>query len=110
MDHIDLQHSHVTQHTKNGHEKTPWRVCKNITNLRLGELPKQLAEAEVFDIMAFAKKYELIAFNEGIAFGKRKTVKVYDQQMKILKNRLNLAIEENERLASVLDKLTRKEV
>jgi len=110
MDHIDLQHSHVTQHTKNGHERTPWRVCANITNRRLAELPKQLTEAEVFDIMAFAKKYELIAWNEGITFGKNKTVKVYDEQLEVLKRRLNLATEENERLATVLDKLTRKEV
>jgi len=109
MDHIDLQHSHVTQHT-NDNVKTPWRVCQNETNLRLGELPKQLTEAEVFSIMAFAKKYELLAFNEGISFGKRKTVKVYDEQIKILKDRLNAAIDENERLATVLDKLTRKEV
>lgn len=109
MEYIDLQHSHVTQHTNNN-EKTPWRVCQNITNRRLAELPKQLTEAEVFDIMAFAKKYELLAFNEGIAFGKKETVKVYDEQIKILKDRLNMAIGENERLATVLDKQTRKEV
>ncbi len=110
MELIDLQHSHVTQHITKNNDKTSWRVCQNNTSIRLAELPKHLTEAEVFDIMAFAKKYELIAFNIGIALGKKKNITIFNEETEKLKKRLNLAIIENERLAIALDKLTRKEV
>ncbi len=109
-EYIALQSAHVTQHTTDGYKKTPWRVEKNITNEKITELPANLSEAQVFSILNFATKFELIAWNEGIAFGKKKTVEVYNIEIDKLKDVLKLATEENERLANVLDKLTRKEV
>ena len=57
---IHLQHAHITQYSDiNG--AGPWHVRKNITNEDLAELPSDLTEAEVFTVMDFARKYELIA-------------------------------------------------
>ena len=106
---IDLQSSHVTQHSS-GASKTPWKVEKNITNEALFQLPSHLTETEVFAIMRAAKKFELIAFNQGIKFGKRKQMEIYKPLLDEFNMKLKLAREENERLADVLDRLTRKEV
>lgn len=100
---IHLQNAHITQHT-NGHVKSEWKVEKNITNERLAVLPKHFSEADVFTIMDFARKFELIAWNEGIAFGKMKTVKVYEPTIRELQQKLEMATQENERLAEILEK------
>ena len=106
---IDLQHSHVTQNTS-GTKKTPWRVQKNITNDELAQLPAHLTDSEVFAIMRFAKKFELLAFNRGIRFGKEKQMETYKPLLIEYELKLKLARDENERLADVLDRLTKKEV
>ena len=106
---IKLQHAHVNQQTT-GTEKTPWFVQANITNEALATLPGHLSEAHVFVIIGFAKKYEMIAWNMGIAFGKEKQQEVYAPVIEELKSRLQHAIEENERLAEALDKHIRSEV
>ena len=101
---IDLQSAHMTQHTgENG--KTDWSVEKNITNERMTTLPKRLKETEVFSIINFAKKYELIAFNTGIEFQKDKQNAFLTATIKELqKNNQDLA-DENIRLAGILDNL-----
>ena len=106
---IKVQNSHVTQHTS-GHKKTDWKIEANISNEQLGTLPSRLLEAEVFSIMRFIKKFELEAFNIGIQFGKEKQMQMYDPLLKEYKRKLNLAKNENERLAEVLDRLTKQEV
>ena len=106
---IDLQSSHITQHSS-GTTKTPWKVEKNITNEELFRLPSHLNETEVFAIMRAAKKFELIAFNQGTKFGKQKQMEIYKPLLDEFETKLKLAREENERLAEVLDRLTRKEV
>ena len=67
---IHLQHAHTTQYT-DGSEKSNWKVRQNITSEDLAELPAELNEGQVFAILDFARKFELIAFNEGIKFGKK---------------------------------------
>lgn len=102
---IDLQQAHVTQFTtESGAKKGPWLVRQNITSKDLAELPSYLSEADVFTILDFARKYELLAFNIGIDFGKKKTVKVYKTLLDRLELKLKMATEENERLAGILDK------
>lgn len=107
---IKLQNAHVTQHITDGHKKTPWSVEENITNEKITDLPANLSEKQVFSILRFARKFEMTAWNEGIAFGKDKTVNVYNIEIDKLKVRLKAAIAENERLAEVLDKTQRKGV
>jgi len=100
---IHLQHSHITQYT-NGDEKSEWKVRKNITSEDLAELPKELTEDEIFKVMEFARKFEIIAFNEGIKLGKKEMKKAYDTIIERLEDNIKLAREENERLATKLEK------
>lgn len=106
---IDLQSAHVTQHTSNG-VKTEWTVRKNITKESLHKFPSRLNEVEMFSILNFAKKYELIAFNEGINFQKSKQNAFLQATIKELQiNNKNLA-DENIRLAGILENLLPEEV
>jgi len=100
---IQLQNANVTQGT-NGHIKTPWTVKENITGTDLFTLPKDIIDKDMFKVMDFAREYELIAFNKGIAFGKEKTVKVYDEKLKHLQFAVNEMRAENERLAEALER------
>jgi len=100
---IHLQNAHITQYSGvNG--KTDWKVRKNITNEDLAELPGDFTEDEVFKVMKFARDFELIAFNEGIAFGKKEMRNHYESIITRTQQNLRLAREENERLATKLEK------
>jgi hypothetical protein len=100
---VHLQHAHVTQYSgQNG--CTNWKVRKNITSEDLAELPGDLTEDEVFKVLEFARNFELIAFNEGIKFGKKQAWSLYDPLVNRLKDDLKLALEANERLATKLEK------
>ena len=104
-----IQNCHITKHTgklKPGFPKD-WMVEENITNRRLGHLPAKLTEAEVFEVIEFCRKYELEAFNAGVHFGKSQRQSVLQPQIEQLKNNLNIARQENERIADALDLATR---
>lgn len=103
---IKLANANVTQHTNDG-DKTDWKIRANITGELLGSLPKNLTSAQVFNILHFARKFELEAFNKGIAFGKQEYKNAYDNTMAQYKETLSKAAIENERLADALDKETR---
>ena len=100
---IVLQAAHVTQLTDNG-KKSPWMVRENITSNDLAELPKEFTEAQVFAVLAFARKFELIAFNTGIGHGKEISRGVLSPVIKELHLKMSLAIAENERIATALEK------
>ena len=68
---IELQTAHVNQYTTNG-VKTDWFVEKNITNDPMHTFSNRLNDADMFSVMDFSRKYELIAFNAGIDFQKDK--------------------------------------
>ena len=104
-EYIKLASAHMTQHTVDG-VKTEWSVEENITNDKLGSLPKNLSQHAVSGIMEFARHYELEAWNAGIKFQKSINNDFLTSQIKNLKHINNALIEENERLAEVLDKLT----
>ena len=104
---IPLQHCHITQQTS-GNTKSEWLIQQNKTEDNLGSLPKQLNEKEVFSIIAFSRKFELNALNVGIAFGKKKQKETQDKIQRDLLNKIMIAKKENERLATALDRLTRK--
>lgn len=103
MEHILLQHAHVTQNSKNG-KKSDWYIKANKTEKELGILPKKLNDKEVFAILNMMRKHEQHAFNVGIDFGKDKYKNVFDPKMAELKEINRLAGIENERLADALDK------
>ena len=102
---IDLQSAHITQHTNEIAGKTDWSVEKNITNERITTFPKKLKEAEVFSIINFAKKYELIAFNAGIKLQKKRQNDFLAATIKELQQNNQALANENIRLAGILENL-----
>jgi hypothetical protein len=101
---IHLQNAHVTQYSGiNG--KSNWKIRKNITNEDLAELPGHLTEKDVFQILDVARKFELIAFNEGIVLGKKISKNLYEPVIDKYKEFQIIAKEENERLADKLEQL-----
>lgn len=103
---IKLASAHATQLSSKG-KKTGWSVEANITNEKLVELPQKLKEQEVFLILNFARKYELEALNIGIDFQKKKNNAYMQEKINLLTRTNEALIEENERLATVLDKMTK---
>lgn len=103
---LTLHGAHVTQLTGST-GKSDWVIRENITGNDLGVLPGRLTEEEVFEFLRVARKYELIAYNEGIALGKAKTVSVYDQKIAVLQSKVEARGHENNRLADALEGLTR---
>ena len=100
---IHLQNAHITQYS-NANGKSQWKVRKNITSEDLAELPGELTEEEVFKVIEFARTFELIAFNEGVRFGKKEMRNYYESILNNLKQTLILARNENVRLAEKLEK------
>ena len=99
---IDLQSAHVTQLTNEG-VKGEWKVRKNITSEDIHTLPAHLSDEQVFGILNFAKKYELIAFNAGIEFQREKQKVFLRDKISGLETLLKDFTEENIRLAELLD-------
>ena len=86
--------------------KSKWFVNSN--NEKLWEFSKELDEREMMNIIHFARKYELEAFNKGINFEKEhapKKIKALESVIEHLKTQNKLLIQENERLGSALDNL-----
>ena len=99
---IDLQSANATQLTDNG-VKGEWRINKNVTGETLEILPATVSDELIFLIMDFARKYELIAFNEGIKFQKGKENEVLAEKITQL-SLINVDLfEENSRLADALE-------
>ncbi len=99
-----LATAHVTQ-LKNGSKRTDWFIRENQTSKDIHALPSRLTEAEVFDILGFARKYELQAFNEGVDLQKAITV----QLTKEYEAKFQAQVHENIRLADTLERITNKE-
>lgn len=96
---IDLQHAHATQHGGTGN---PWKVEANISNAALDELPGTFTEAQVFEALRFARKFEQLAFEAGIAFQKKTSDRIYRSRIEKLATINQEATNENQRLAAKL--------
>ena len=101
---IQIQAANVYQGTHSDGTKTDWLVRENITGVELFKLRSTYKEDEVFEILAFARKFELIAFNVGIDFGKAEAKKYYETVINGKNEVLKALTAENSRLAEVLDK------
>ena len=105
---IFLQNAHVTQYTeKNG--KSNWKVRKNITSEDLYELPGEWSEKQVFAALHFARDFELVAWNEGIQFGKNWNTTAFQQREDQFKKVIIELKEANERLSEKLGSLLGEE-
>jgi len=99
---LQLSTAHVTQTTQ-GSEKSDWVVQENETDKQLGVFSSQITETSMFTILDFAKKYELRAFNIGIAHGKQLIKEVYKEREANYEGIIKHMKEENERLARALE-------
>ena len=104
---LKLQTCHTTQHTNEG-TKSDWSIEENMTNNVIHILPRKLRDKEVLEVVNFAKKYELEAFNIGIKFQKEQQNSFLLAQISELTNNIKGLAAENEKLANTLDNLTRK--
>ncbi len=98
---LPLQAANAFQLTEKG-RKLDWLVRKNITGETLASLPANISDQAMMASLNFARKYELEAFNIGIRFQKGK-------QNALMKEHINTLIEENERLAGLLEFHTKGE-
>ena len=101
---IDLQSANITQVSKDG-VKGDWKVKKNITGDTLWRLSGNITDTDIRQMLNFAKKFELIAFNEGIKLQKTKQNELLTAQIKEV-NAVNKELGgENVRLATLLENL-----
>ena len=101
---IPLAAAHVNQYTT-PKGKTPWEVQENETNDLLATLPRNFNEAEVFRVLHFARKFELLAFNIGM----KRMQNILSEHFKTEREKLLKVIEDltqaNEKLSNKLGQL-----
>lgn len=106
MSEIDLQTAHVTQTTgENG--RRDW-IVYNEAREDIYRLPKEWSEKQVMDCIHFARKFELEAFNKGIAFQKSKnpeTIKTLQAMVVNLTAEKEIMKQENVKISDELDRL-----
>ena len=100
---IELAASSITQHT-NGHIRSEWKVYTTGNDRPIMTFPSTYKENEIFNIMDFAKKYELKAFNAGIKFQKDKQNEVLKEIIENQKTLIEALKNDNERLAEALER------
>ena len=101
---IDLQAANITQVSKGG-VKGDWKVKKNITDELLGTFSGKITDIDIRQVLNFAKKFEIIAFNEGIKLQKTRQNELLRANITELEA-VNTALgAENIRLAGILEKL-----
>ena len=101
---IPLAAAHVNQYTT-PKGKSPWEVQENETNGLLATLPRNFTEAEVFRVLHFARKFELLAFNIGMKRMQKQLSAHYDEQAKKLLRVIEELTQANERLSNKLASL-----
>lgn len=101
---IDLQAANITQVSKDG-VKGDWKVKKNITGELLGTFSSNISDVGIRQVLNFAKKFEIIAFNEGVKLQKTRQNELLRANITELEA-VNTALgAENIRLAGILEKL-----
>ncbi len=86
------------------HNDNEW-VVKSNEGEELGRFPRSWSEEDCILVMTLARKYELEAFNTGIAFGKETRDKYYTNIIASGEAKLNQLRELNENLAIKLEQL-----
>jgi len=100
---VELADSTITQHT-NGHVRSEWKVMLPGSEKPIMTFPSTYRENEIFNIMDFAKKYELKALNAGIRFQKNKQNEVLKEIIDNQKKLIEALKVDNERLAEALER------
>lgn len=105
---IPLANANAHQLTVKG-VKQDWLIRENISDQELGTFSARISDEDMFAILNFARKYELAAFNAGVAFQREKQNKALTEQVARLLGERAAMIEHNEQLAVTVDRLTRGE-
>jgi len=103
---VDLRTAHATQLTHKG-VKGDWSVRVNVTEEELGTFNGRISDEDMFAILRFARKYELIALNAGIQFQRHKQLDIQREYTLGLEAELQAAKEHNDKLADTVERLTR---
>ncbi len=106
---IPLAAAHVNQYTGSDGEKSPWEVQENETNGLLAVLPRDLTDAQMFKIMAFARKFELLAFNIGMSHMQKELLSKWTIEKENLLRVIKELEAANNRLADKLGQLIGEE-
>lgn len=107
---IQLSTAHATQTTTEEHGKGEWVVYNNERE-EIHRLPKDFTEKQAMAAIHLGRKFELIAFNKGVEFQKKKspeTMKELQKMVVSLTAEKKMIIKENEKISTELDKLTLK--
>ena len=107
---IDLQTAYATQTTTESNGKGEW-VVYNTEKEIIYRLPADWTEKQVMAAIHLGRKFELIAFNNGVEFQKSKnpaTIKTLQKMVIDLTSDKELMKKENIKLSNELDKLTLK--
>lgn len=100
---LDLAFAYVTQQDVSNN--SDWLIQKNITEETLGSFNGKINDTDMRQILKFAQKFELKAFNTGINFEKQKSIKLIKDMTDSCEARLKTMREENERLSLKLMQL-----
>ena len=103
IDYIPIANANANQITSDG-VKGDWTIRENITDRELATFNGRISDEDMFNILAFARKYELEAFNAGINFQKDKQ----NEQVERLISERNAIIVSNEQLSATVERLTSK--
>ena len=82
----------------------PWEIFDDKNN-KLFELPRELSLEQISAIRKFAKKFEKIAYEEGISETQEALAKDYKDREVLWQHNFEALKFENERLSSALNKL-----
>jgi hypothetical protein len=75
---IQLQTANMFQLMHSNGNKENWMIRENITDTVLQEFSSNISDKLMFEIMHFAREFELKAFNAGIQFAKQQKLKGFD--------------------------------
>lgn len=103
IDQIPLANANANQNTVDG-VKGDWVIRENITDRELAVFDGRISDEDMFNILRFARKYELEAFNTGIRFQKeRENVDV----QRLISEREAIIVA-NDKLSETVERLTSK--
>lgn len=105
-DKIQLASCNAFQLTESG-KKGDWVIRENVTDEELYRLNGKISDQDMFEIMKFARKYELIAFNAGIQLQKERACKQLQVENAQLRSDMAGILARNDELADALERATR---
>lgn len=98
---IPLAIAHVNQYTTSK-GKSQWEVQENETNELLAKLPSNFTDSEMFEVLHFARKYELNALDIGMKHMHKELISRFEIEKANLLKVINDLEAANSRLAEKL--------